>query len=223
MRKLKTWVRSHRGLAVLLSAIIAVLISLIVLILIPLNTPFLQMMTANMLPGDVQYCEQVISDTVRVRLSYTEYAGKAPDGAQIDPHNWREMPLSSHFMSHMLIVIPYVDYEITHDSGETWTHFGRYDFHQGAHIEGIGCDLFGMLDESHFWLWHRERLWITRDGGQTWTQHTINEVGSDYYARVNTIVEFTDANTGVLTVSTYRIDRTYRTNDGGYTWERMPE
>jgi hypothetical protein len=119
MQKSKNLIRSHRLLVVFVGAISAVVIGLIILILIPLNTPFLQLVTANMLPGDTQYCEQVISDMVRVRLAYTEYAGKIPGGEQIDPHNWREMPLSSDFMSNMLIVIPYVDYEITRDGGET--------------------------------------------------------------------------------------------------------
>lgn len=124
-------------------------------------------MCMGMRAGMPETCERAISDQVRMRLVWTTYAG-----GDIDPNDWYGEPFAWEFTHHATIVVPWVDYEISRDDGQTWARIWSYasgnDHVAGQAIEFGLCDNFRQADDDLFWWWTQHNWLITRDGGITW-------------------------------------------------------
>lgn len=121
----------------------------------------------GMRAGEPETCEHEVSDQVKMRLIWTTYAG-----GDIDPNDWYEEPFAQDFMYYAMIVVPWVDYEISRDNGQTWTRVWSYPSGKylmaGQAIEFGLCENFHREDAARFWWWTQHDWLITRDGGTTW-------------------------------------------------------
>jgi hypothetical protein len=94
------------------------------------------------------------------------YAGKI-DEHQIDPNTWQDNPLSQQYPLYSIVIVPYMDYEISRDAGRSWQVFWRYP--SGSHQEATPqCSGFEKQDETHFRVWNANGAVATSDGGATW-------------------------------------------------------
>jgi len=172
--------------------------------------------------GHPEYCEHSITPQKRVRLGVTPYAfPQRNSGKAVDPNNWRNEPFAHDFLAFNVIVVPYVDYEMSDDGGKTWKQFWRY---QNAINEYAWCDAFDSLDESNFWMWSRTEIAITHDAGATW-------ILGDNYKRwaknQNPYVDYIkfdtpDSGQLVFLNGANKTDPTLLTHDGGKTWQIDP-
>lgn len=157
-------------------------------------------------PGHTEYCTAYISGNVRVRIAYTPYS----QDPNIDPNNWEHEHFSHDFLPHRVIIIPSFDYAITFDDGLSWNQFW--------HVENISnyypqCENFGSFDAQTFWVWVRNSIAITHDGGKTWVVRSFGEVWESI-----SIIEFETANTGRVTFFEENT-HVFSTQDGGETWQ----
>ena len=170
----------------------------------------------TMVASDPMYCEHAITDDLRVRTAATVYAGKYM-GEQIDPNTWESRILLTDLIFNGYIIMPFVDYEITRDGGETWSQFWRYE--DGIYTERERCRGFGKLDEANFWIWNSYWLAVTHDGGETWIRRNIGQMEFDVgHAYIGTL-EFYSENIGRITYRRSDMVVNLETRDGGYTWE----
>jgi hypothetical protein len=165
------------------------------------------------LAGDPQVsCDQRISGNVHLNVTHTLYAGKI-NGVQIDPNNWRDGPFAFEYPGSYTVIVPYMDYQISYDNGQSWEVFWRYESWLYNEVEPR-CDGFGKRDAMHFWVWSWHGAAVTHDGGHQWLTHQqpIFDVGYEQ-------IDFMDSNTGYIE----RVDDTKLiTTDGGATWHEEP-
>lgn len=116
---------------------------------------------------------------------------------------------------------------VTADGGATWSAPAMQSATAGAGgITGVP----GFLDPSTGWLAGGApgtRLWMTRDGGQTWTLQQL-QVPSGYLDDQGDFwgaPRFFDATDGVVARTfannTSTVLEIYRTSDGGLTWQPL--
>ena len=101
-------------------------------------------------------------DNRGVRLVYRAFA---QPGHGIDPNDWEREPGAFDLRAYGWIVIPWFDFEITQDGGQSWTQFWRYE-NRGNDYPG--CNSFDVLDADNFCLWTPTQIGITHDGGNNW-------------------------------------------------------
>src|SRR5262249_43065390 len=145
-----------------------------ILILFPICCIVLFLAAAYLLPfdfhftgkivGHPEYCNYPITHERAVRLVYIPSSNPV-GGHQIDPNNWKHEPLAFDFMAHMVVVIPYFEYEVTQDGGGTWMKFWHHDNLPNRFPD---CDNFALLDTDNFWLWTYREMAVTHDGGRNW-------------------------------------------------------
>jgi photosystem II stability/assembly factor-like uncharacterized protein len=157
-----------------------------------------------------QVCEQTVGDYIQIRASYRVYArGNDVSGRPIDPDNPTHDLLSHDYYPNYLLFIPYIYYEISHDSGISWQTFWAYP--SGDYQErGAICKEIGAFDDQHFWVWALRGIAVTHDGGQNWFIHHEVPHSSAYET-----VEFTGPMHGRIT---FPRGRNLITTDGGATW-----
>lgn len=169
----------------------------------------------GMLPSDVHLeCERHISENTQLRITYIVYAGKV-SGQQIDPNNWTDGPIAYEYPLYRNVVVPYMDYEVSHDSGQSWVVYWRFPSERYYYV-GPDCNEFGQLDETHFWMWNGHGIAITYDGGHHWVRRSHNDlkISNAWGSHIQSL-DFTDANTGRLTQSD---GPDLITTNGGFTW-----
>lgn len=168
--------------------------------------------------GHPEYCDHFFTPDTGIRLAITPYAFPERNGGhKLDPNNWQKEQLAYDFLSFQVIVVPFVDYEITHDGGTTWNHFWRYYNHIN---EYPWCSAFDSLDEANFWMWSRTEIAITHDAGASWI------LGDDYKRWAKNpnpyidYIKFDTPDSGQLVFlnGANKTDPTLLTQDGGKTW-----
>jgi hypothetical protein len=122
----------------------------------------------GMLPSDIRHeCQFTISENVQLRVAYQIYTGKV-NGRQLDPDSWVNEPLAYDYPANLLVVVPYIDYEITHNDGQSWEVFWRFP---SGPINEVWprCESFKKQNETVFSVGNGYHQAITHDGGYTWT------------------------------------------------------
>jgi photosystem II stability/assembly factor-like uncharacterized protein len=128
-------------------------------------------------------------------------------------------------------VPPFIQVWTTNDSGATWT-YGSIDT-SIVSGEAFSPYYLNFADSQHGWLMvflgggmnHAYvALFMTIDGGATWTDildpYTVNDIQS--FSKTGMV--FVDPQTGWLTRDAQGVDPTphiFRTTDGGVTWTRL--
>lgn len=159
-------------------------------------------------PGHIEYCTLYISGNVRVQIAYTPYS-RDPN---LDPNNWEHEPLSHDSLAFYVIIIPSFDYEITFDGGLTWDQFWHVENQLNYFPE---CKNIDSFDAQTFWVWVRNSLAITHDGGKTWVVRSFGEAWESI-----SIIEFETANIGRVTFSDSGSGiHVFSTQNGGQTWQ----
>jgi hypothetical protein len=168
--------------------------------------------------GHPEYCEHFVTEARGIRLGITPIASREPvEGRQVDPNNWRGDHFAFDYLAHSIIWIPYVEYEVTQDGGASWERFWRYD---NQINEYPWCSAFSSLDSDHFWVWSRNWIAVTHDGGYTWLVHNGNEEWGTRGSHVIDYVEFDTPTRGRIEFLywTNKTGPTLLTDDGGQTW-----
>lgn len=191
---------------------------LVVLALIGPSHSRLLLLSVGSVRGDTEYCEYPATDQTHMRLAFTPYASSQ----DIDPNDWRDEPLSMDFMSHRVIVIPYFEYEISIDGGQTWEKFWTYE---NAENWYPSCEQFGKLDAETFWVWAPYGFAVTQDGGLTWLERDFRperEAWHDGEIKIGTLT-FQSSETGTISQGYPGINGpNYFTIDGGRSWQVDP-
>lgn len=209
--------RVRRGRLIKIAGVVFLVTLLGIYFIIPFPAD-VSLFLKSYVKGHPEYCEHSVNGTTQIRLAFTPYAKpEKVNGHQIDPNNWRHEPLSHDFLAFHVIVVPYVDYEITQDGGATWKHFWRY---RNEINELAWCEAHDSLDENHFWVWTRSHLAITHDGGENWLIQDGGKAWNVGEYPVVRQVTFDTPDRGEI-ILLYP-DTTLRTTDGGRMWQPDP-
>jgi hypothetical protein len=159
--------RFNRGRLIKIVGLLVVVLCSIVTLLAVLGPHFdIVYPLVGYVKGHPEYCTHQLNTERQIRLAFTPYAKREQvNGHQIDPNNWEHERFAHDFLPHLIIVIPYIDYEITQDSGKSWIGFWRYDNQRN---ESPYCDAMESLNTDNFWVWTRNEIAITHDGGENW-------------------------------------------------------